>query len=76
MNKTLKLINNIIGGKNLNGNAAILYNTHLQDITKISNSIIDESEDNKLRNLKLIEISKLPESATKFKLLDILQNDL
>ena len=75
MNKTLKLINNTIANKNPNAYANVSYNTYYQDMTKISNSIIDEFEDIKTRDIKLlIEVNKLPECASKFKLLDILQN--
>lgn len=76
MNKTLKLINTLIGRKNPGVYPNMSYATYFSEITCISNSIIDESSDTKLRDIKiLLEIHKLPESSVKYKLLELIKGN-
>ena len=75
MTKTLKLINSLVSEANPDTYNSISYNKYFRDLSKISDSIIEESEMHK-ENLRdfIEEINNLPESVSKKNLQMLLTN--
>ena len=74
MNKSLKVVNELVANAEPNHYDSISYGKYYKDLSKISNSIIDEFEVIKNRDMKLmIEINKLPDSTAKNNLLALIQ---
>ena len=74
MNKSLKTVNEVITDADPNNHSSVSYTTYFRNLTKISNSIIDEKEEIEARDAKLIaEINNLPDSISKTNLLAIMQ---
>jgi len=74
MNKSLKVVNELVANADPNNYSSISYGKYYRDMTKISNSIIDEFALIQSQNMKIMaEINKLPESSTKNNLLALIQ---
>ena len=74
MLKSLKLINAYISGADPEKYNSISYGKYYRDLTSISNSVLEDAEEFKKKEIKILaELNDLPESAAKQKIIRIIQ---
>jgi len=73
--ESLRKINDLLGNANPDDYESISYNKYLRDLTNISNIIINETKDQKEKNISLLKaINSLSDNREKEILLNILLN--